>query len=118
MAAANYDMLITQGATLNRTFNCLALNSPIPFPAGSIAQFSAKPSPNIAGKLLLNYISSPQESHITLSGSTLTLTLLDTETEYYTWQYAVYDIFIVVPNGTRIRVLAGKLVVVPTVTHL
>lgn len=120
MAAGLYNICGEQGGAIKRQFTLMDINGRIIDLTGFTAQFSAKLVADIAGALLLNYVSSPQESHITLGGQagTITLNFSGAETEFWTFNNAVYDIFLVSPSGVRTRVLEGTIALQSTVTHI
>jgi len=123
MSAGLYNTIVEQGAAFVRQFTVMDLNGRPVDLTNYIAQFSVKappPNPNTPPLGVLNYISSPQETHLTIDGSNgiVTITFSADETLALNFTSAIYDIFLVSPSSVRTRLLSGSITVTPSITHI
>lgn len=116
MAAADYDLLIEQGATLSQSFVWTDSSGAAINLIGYTARMQVRSSVTSATTLLEL---TTENGGITITGGsgTVTLTQTATQTAAYTWRQGVYDLELVSGGGVVTRLVQGSVTVSPEVTR-
>lgn len=115
--ALHDDITIPQGSAWNRTWPVVdSTGAPLTVTGWSVrGQVRASP----ADAVLFEWNTTPAagKGPASVSGATVTVALLGTESAAWTWRRAVYDVYLTSPAGEPTRIVEGSIIISPSVTH-
>lgn len=115
--AANYSIVIDQGATVSRVFTWYQQDGVTPVNlTGFTAHMQVRDEPQGAGNLLADYSTSGGQIALGSTAGTITLTVPAATTAAYSFTSGYYDLHMTDSAGNVTCLLAGLFTVNPAVT--
>lgn len=115
MAAVKHKLKIDQGATLRKSFTWKAGGEPVDL-TGTTARMQIRPTLE-SEEVIADLTTDSGGIIIGDEPGQFTIYIAATETELFTFESAVYDLELVLPDGDVTRILAGEVTLSPEVTR-